>query len=430
MGGDPLAGLGAGIDGTIDIFADPGNTRVILFTLVIGSLIAVVEHSGGVRGLVRWLETHRWVNNARRAQLLAWMMGVVVFIESNITLMVAGTVSRPLFDRFRISREKLAYLIDSTSAPICILIPLNAWGAFNIGLLSSTGVDNALEVFVHSIPLNLYPITAVLLAGVSVFIPAEFGPMAKAQARTEAGNLLWPGATPMMDQALLAQETDKRATPRASAMALPIIAMIVAMPVSLMITGNGNLIRGSGSTSVLWSVLIGLGTAWILALVRRTHSADELTRISLQGAGGLVPVAAILMFAMALGDVTKSLDAGLYIAGFIHDTLPLYLLLPGIFLASALIAFSTGTSWGTFAIMIPMAVPIAIALEMPPAPFLAAVLSGAVFGDHTSPISDTTIVASMASATDHIDHVRTQLPYALLGGAVSLLGFAIMGVWL
>ncbi|HZD05041.1 MAG TPA: hypothetical protein VE173_08985, partial [Longimicrobiales bacterium] len=169
-GWNPLTGLGVAIDAAVDVFTDPGETKVLLFTLVIGSLIATVEASGGVRGFVRWIEERDWVRGGKGAQLLAWGTGVVIFIESNITVLVAGSVARPLMDRYRVSREKLAYLIDSTSAPICILIPLNAWGAYNLGILQGLGVDDALGVFLRAIPLNFYSLAAVGLALVTVLL--------------------------------------------------------------------------------------------------------------------------------------------------------------------------------------------------------------------------------------------------------------------
>jgi Na+/H+ antiporter NhaC len=150
-GFNPLTGVTAGIEGIINVFTDPGDTRVLIFTLIIGSLIATIEHTGGVRGFVHFLESRKWVHNGFRAQILAWATGLVIFIESNITLLVAGSVSRPLFDRYKISREKLAYLIDATSAPVCAMIPLNAWGAVIIGLVASTGVENPLQTFISSI---------------------------------------------------------------------------------------------------------------------------------------------------------------------------------------------------------------------------------------------------------------------------------------
>ncbi|MEX0980157.1 MAG: Na+/H+ antiporter NhaC family protein [Gemmatimonadota bacterium] len=424
---NPIAGVGAAIDGTVRVLGQPGNTMVILFTLVIGALIATVEAAGGVRGFVRFVEEKEWVNSARRAQALAWVVGLIIFIESNITVLVAGSVARPLFDRFKSSREKLAYLIDSTSAPICILIPLNAWGAYNLALLTELEVEAPLTVFLQSIPLNFYPIAAILLAAATVIWGLDVGPMKRAEARTRAGEVLWPDSQPMMDEGILSPEPNERIPPRAFNMVIPIAVMVIMMPVSLWITGGGDLLAGSGSTSVLWAVLSGLAAAWLLLLAQRGSTVDELTRTALKGAGGLVPLALILLLALSLGDVASRLGTGLYVAQVTAGLLPTFIFLPLIFLVSGMIAFSTGTSWGTFAIMLPIAVPAAAALGLPVAPFLAAVLSGGIFGDHSSPISDTTIISSMAAATDHIDHVRTQLPYAMIAGTVAVVAFGIMG---
>jgi Na+/H+ antiporter NhaC len=425
-GWNPGTGLWRAIDETVAVLASDGDAKVILFTLVIGALIATVEAAGGVRGFVNWIEQNNWVTSARGAQMLAWIIGVVVFIESNITVLVAGSVARPLFDRFRTSREKLAYLIDSTSAPICILIPLNAWGAYNLGILSGL-VDAPLEVFLQSILLNFYAIAAVLLALSVVVWGIDVGPMKKAEARTREGALHWPGAQPMIDESVTSPELDESVHPRARNMVIPILVMVLTMPLGLYVTGDGDMLAGSGSTSVLWAVLAGLATAWIMLTAQAAMSVDELTRVGLKGAGGLVPLALILLLAIALGNVADELGTGVYVAQLTAGRVPNFVLVPLIFLVAAGIAFSIGSSWGTFAIMLPIAVPLSGVMGLPAAPFVAASLSGGIFGDHSSPISDTTIISSMAAATDHIDHVRTQLPYALLAGGVATLAFAVLG---
>jgi tetracycline resistance efflux pump len=424
-GFNPVTGVTAGLDGIINVFTDPGDTRVLIFTLIIGSLIATIEHSGGVRGFVHFLETRRWVHNGFRAQILAWATGLVIFIESNITLLVAGSVSRPLFDRYKVSREKLAYLIDATSAPVCVMIPLNAWGAVIIGLIASTGIENPLETFIESIPYNFYAIAAIILSAVVIWKNINIGPMKKAEARTQAGEMLWPGATPMVDISAELIEDKPGAVPSAWLMVLPIVSMILMMPVGLYITGDGNIIEGSGSVSILWSVSFALLVSWVMILAKGSSSINELMRIFMKGAGGLLPIATILLLALALGDVANLLGTGLYVATAVGDTIPTPLLAPLIFLTSSFIAFSVGSSWGTFAIMIPIAIPIATTLGLPVPLLLGAAISGAIFGDHASPISDTTVVASMASATDHIDHVRTQLPYALVAASFATAAFFI-----
>ena len=429
-GWNPLTGVSSALEGAVAVFADPGDTRVIMFTLVIGALIATVQASGGVQGFVHQLEERKWVDSSKRSQLLAWIVGVGIFIESNITVLVAGTVARPLCDRYKCSREKLAYIIDSTSAPICVLIPLNAWGAYNLQILEGLGVDNALGVFIQSIFFNFYAFAAVLLALLVVLFGIDIGPMKKAEERTRNGQILWPGATPMIDEEVLSTAPDPSIEPRAKNMILPILAMVLFMPVALFITGSGDIREGSGSTSVLWSVGVGLVLSWIMLKAQGIFTVEELVKLALKGAGALVPLALILLLALALGDVIQMLGTGVYVAQVTAGTMPNFVYLPLIFLVSGGIAFSTGTSWGTFAIMLPIAVPAAMTLGLPLAPFVAASLAGGVFGDHCSPISDTTIISSMAAATDHISHVRTQIPYALICGGIAIVGFAILGATL
>ena len=426
---NPLSGLALAIEGVVNVFSDAGDTRVLIFTLVIGGLIATIEKVGGVNGYISLLESKSWVDKPSKAKWLAYGTGIVVFIESNMTLLVAGSISRPLFDRYKVAREKLAYIIDSTSAPICIMIPLNAWGALIISLTESSNIENPLQVFIAAIPFNLYPIIVVLFSAFVIWRNINIGPMRAAQARTEEGQLLWPNATPMVDPSILNAQQGDGSKDKARFMIVPIFAMVFAMPVCLYITGNGVISEGSGSTSVLWSVLFALMVAWFLVLAYKRSTVDELMHIFLKGAGGLLPVAVILLFALALGDVANALGTGIYVASLVEDTIPAILLLPLLFLISGVIAFSIGSSWGTFAIMIPLAIQISLALDFNSALFLAAVLSGSVFGDHASPISDTTVVASMASATDHIDHVRTQLPYALIAAGIATIGFLLVGMF-
>ncbi len=426
-GWNPLVGAADAVDGTIAVLSDAGNARVIVFTLLVGALIAVVESNGGMRGFVRWVEERRWVTDGRRAQILAWLIGLVIFIESNLTILVAGSVCRPLFDRFRVSREKLAYIIDSTSAPVCILIPFNAWGAYVLGILAGLGVSDPLGTFLIAIPLNLYAVAALALAGITAATGFDWGPMKRAEERTRGGTLHWEDAVAMADPGEIAPPPADGTTLRPRNMVLPIAAMVVSMPLFMWITGDGVISRGSGSTSVLWAVLVGLGVGWILSLLEGSLDLDDLSRVSLKGAGGLVGMALVLWLAISLGGVTDSLGTGVYVAGIVGGRVPSVLLLPLVFAVAGGIAFATGSSWGTFAIVLAVAVPLAGSLGFPPAPFVAAVLSGGIFGDHCSPISDTTIIASLASATDHIEHVRTQLPYALFASLVAAVGFGIIG---
>jgi tetracycline resistance efflux pump len=427
---NPATGTADAIEGMVSVLADSGNAKVIVFTFLIGALIATVEANGGMRGFVRWMEHARWVTNPRRAQILAWLTGVVIFIESNLTILVAGSVSRPLFDRFKVSREKLAYIIDSTSASVCILIPFNAWGALILGILAEQGVANPLGTFLVAIPMNLYAVVSLVLAGLTAFLGWDLGAMKKAEERTQGGRLAWKHSVAFADPDEIAPAPAEDVILKSRNMLIPIAAMVFSMPVFMWITGGGSLAYGSGSTSVLWAVLLGLGLAWLLSLAQGSLDLDELSRIGLKGAGGLTGMAVVLWLALALGGVTRSLGTGQYVASAVGDGVPLFALIPLIFVVTGGIAFATGSSWGTFAIMLAVAIPLSNVLGQPPAPFVAAVLSGGIFGDHCSPISDTTIIASLASATDHIEHVRTQLPYALVAGGISAVGFAFIGALL
>lgn len=427
-GWNPATGTADAIEGTIAVLADSGNAKVIIFTFLIGALIATVEANGGMRGFVRWMERARWVTNPRRSQILAWITGIVIFIESNLTILVAGSVARPLFDRFKVSREKLAYIIDSTSAPVCILIPFNAWGALILGILAEQNVANPLGTFLVAIPMNLYAVVALALAGFTVFRGWDLGAMKKAEERTRGGKLAWEHSVALADPDEIAPPPAEDVVLKPHNMLIPIAAMVLSMPVFMWITGGGNLANGSGSTSVLWAVLLGLGLAWLLSLAQGSLNLDGLSKVGLKGAGGLTGMAVVLWLALALGGITRSLGTGEYVAGAVGDSVPLFALIPLVFVVTGGIAFATGSSWGTFAIMLAVAIPLSNALGQSPAPFVAAVLSGGIFGDHCSPISDTTIIASLASGTDHIEHVRTQLPYALIAGGIAAVGFALIGV--
>ena len=421
---NPLSGLSLGIESIISVFESASDTKVIIFTLIIGGLIATIERLGGVRGFISLLENKEWVDSPGKAKWLAYSTGIVVFIESNITLLVAGSISRPLFDRYKIAREKLAYIIDSTAAPICIMIPLNAWGALVIGLIAANGIEEPLQVFIHAIPFNLYPIIVILFSAMVIFFDIEIGPMRSAQQRTTQKNFGESQFQQVADDPLTKKEGDK-----ARYMLFPIAVMVLSMPICLYVTGEGDIMRGSGSTSVLWAVLLALLASWILGLHSRKISIDQLMQVFLKGAGEFLPIAVILLFALALGDMANLLGTGAYVASLAQEALPLSLMLPLLFVTSSVIAFSIGSSWGTFAIMIPLSIQISLSLGVSPALFLASVLSGAVFGDHASPISDTTVVASMASGTDHIEHVKTQLPYALLSAAIATVGFYLLGIF-
>jgi tetracycline resistance efflux pump len=452
-GFNPLTGTAAAIQTLITVFAEAGQTRVIIFTMLMGSLLLLLQRGGGIDGFLEWVSRWKWSASRRGAQLMAAVIGLGVFIESTITVLVVGTVSRPLFDRLRISREKLAYICDSTSAPVCMLIPFNGWGATVLGILSvqaaagTLGDRSPFGVFVEAIPLNFYAVLAVALVFIVASTGWDIGPMKRAERRAlEEGKVLADGAHPVVDETAIFVARKEGVPPRLVNILAPLLGMITMVAVGIAITGilgvrsagmadpgvMDYLNQASGSTSVLWGVLFGLLVAGGLLLSQRAVTPQEFVDLSFRGAGGMLPIATLLVLAFGIGMTCNALGTGPWVAAQVQPYLTPALVAPLVFLVSGVIAFSTGTSWGTFAIMIPLAVPLVAQFNAESAVVslplvVSAVLGGGVFGDHCSPISDTTVVSSMASASDHIDHVRTQLPYALLGGAGAVVLYFIAG---
>ncbi|MFQ5492493.1 MAG: Na+/H+ antiporter NhaC family protein, partial [Phycisphaerae bacterium] len=440
--GSLLLGALGTLDACVAVFKDTGNTCVILFSAGVGSLVALLQRSGGVEGFVTLARNSRVVRGRRSAGLLTLLVGSSIFIETSISAFVTGAVGRPLFDKLRISREKLAYVCDTASAPICILIPLNGWGAFILAQLGgSSRVEDPVAALVCAIPLNFYAMTSLLLLLIVVVTGKDLGPMRVAERRArDEGKLLRDGAVPMISDDVLALKPDPDVQPRAINMILPLLFVVAMVPLGLAYTGVRNapadqapgfwsvLESGSGSTAVFWSVTAGVAFAGLLYRAQRIMGIKEFVDVSMKGASALVPLAVLMMLAFAIGSLCRhELHTGDYVAALVGDKLASWAVAPVVFLTACGIAFSTGTSFGTFAIMLAVAIPLADAVGVRQELAVAAVLSGGVFGDHCSPISDTTIISSMASASDHIDHVRTQLPYALMAGGVSAVLFAVAG---
>lgn len=452
-GFNPIRGSFDTIEALVNVFQDAGNTRTIMFCALVGALIIFVQRSGGVEGFIRHvnrlLERHerrRSGSNRIVVQLLAWMTGLLIFVESSISVLTVGALYRPVFDQLKISREKLAYIADSTSAPSSILIPFNGWGAFIMSLLVAEGFADPFATMFHAMAFNFYPILALLLVLAVILLKKDFGPMAKAERRVaETGKLLNDDAQPMLSDELTDVKTAEGVAPRAYNMVVPILIMVFMMPIMLAATGWASAVeqkpeastlrlllfaigQGSGSTAVLIAVLTSIISAMVFYSLQGIMKMKEMVELTLKGISGMMPLALLMMLAFAIGAVCKQMGTGPYVAEVAKAWISPSMVPFIVFLVSCFIAFSTGTSWGTFAIMISIAVPMAREMGADVYITIAAALGGGVFGDHCSPISDTTILSSMASATDHIDHVRTQLPYALTAGGGAALLYLIIGL--
>jgi len=427
-GWNPLIGLIASVNAIVGVFGDRDRTLTILLTALIGALIAFTQYSGGMKGFMDRVSAAGLAHDRRSASVLAWVIGFVIFVEANIGIFVSGPVSRPIFDRLRVSREKLAYILDSTAAAKATVIPINSWGAYIIGLLAAQGMDTPLRSMLSSIPFNLYAILAILTALGVALTGADFGPMREAERRVrEEGKFLRDGAEPLVANEVLMLEAKAGAPARAVNMLLPIGTLVVAVLVGLYLTGGGNIMDGDGATSVFWALGVALTVGALSYRVQGILTVGEITEMFMKGVGGLIPIAVLLMLAFVIGDVCLAMGTGEYVAGAVQGGLPRFLIPAALFIVAGVTSFSTGTSWGTWAIMIPIAVPMIGIIGLHPSLVVASVLGGGIFGDHCSPISDSTIMASMAAGTDHIDHVRTQLPYALAVGGVTVAAYLVLG---
>lgn len=448
-----FAGTFATVEALVTVFKDAGNTRTIMFCALVGGLIIFIQASGGVEGfilrvnrLLEKYEARQSGSNRVIIQFLAWLTGLLIFVESSISVLTVGALYRPIFDRLGIPREKLAYIADSSSAPSSILIPFNGWGAFIMGLLLTQGFENPFQIMIGALVYNFYPMLALILVLVIIFTKKDFGPMAKAERRArEEGKLLADGAVPMVADELTDITTKEGIQPKALNMVLPIVVMVAMMPVMLAVTGwpsamedypNGSfgqqlfhaIGNGSGSTSVLIAVLTSILFSMGLYRAQGLFKLKEMVDMTLKGISGMMPLALLMLMAFAIGSVCKELGTGQYVADVTKSWLSPSMVPFILFLTSCFIAFSTGTSWGTFAIMIAIAVPMARQMDANIYLSIAAAIGGGVFGDHCSPISDTSILSSMASASDHIDHVKTQLPYAAVAGGLTALIYLMIGL--
>lgn len=444
-----FTGTLATVEGLVNVFESPGNTRTIMFSALVGALLLFIQYSKGVEGFINvlnkiilYFEKKQSGYSRVVVQLMALFIGLLLFVETSISSLTVGTLFRPVFDKLKIPREKLAYIADSSSAPSSILIPFNAWGAFIMGLLLTQGIEDPFGMMLSSMGYNFYPIIAIVFVFLVIVTKKDIGPMAKAEKRTrETGKLMNDNAQPMLSSSVTSFESKEGIKAKAYNMIVPLATMVLMMPVYLAYTGWGavknpnsfsdHLFKaignGSGSSSVLYSVITAILVAMLLYRVQGIMRTKEMVDLVLKGISELMPLALLMMLAFAIGDASNELGTGEFVANWSKEWLSPAFLPAIIFVISSFIAFSTGTSWGTFAIMMAIAVPMAEIHGAPLALVVAATLGGGIFGDHCSPISDTSIISSMASGSDHIDHVNTQLPYALIGGAITIILYVILG---
>ena len=427
-GGAPLTGLNDAFYSFIHTFESNGNTITLISFLLIGALIYLIEKSGGVEGFTEvMLKKRALIKTKRGASIFTWLLGIIIFTSGSLSCMVTGSVSRPFNDALKVPHEKSAFIVHATSTPWCVLFPLSGWLAALAGYLTSGGVpeNETISVLLRSIPLNFYCILAVFgTLAVSLF-GINIGPMRKAEERAEkTGALDNPGRGGALTEEAM---SPSKAKPRVLNMLLPMGVLIATILAVLTITGKGNPTQGAGMQSLLWGCILAVFTICILCVAQKLFSVDEVINEMFKGMGTMLPVAGILLFGFTMGNLVKDLDTGNYLTSVFMGVLSPALLPALSFLLCMLLSFATGTSMGTMAIMSVICLPMAISMGISIPLVAGAVFGGSIFGDHSSPISDTTIMSCATTGCDIIDHVKTQMPYVLIFAAISLVLYVVLG---
>ncbi|MGI9276951.1 MAG: Na+/H+ antiporter NhaC family protein [Endozoicomonas sp.] len=441
---DTLTYLGQGFFSVFwDDGLNTGSVFILVFLMLLGIITTLIDISGGARAFGDWARER--VETRQGSQLLTVLLGLIIFIDDYFNSLAVGNISRPLTDRHGVSRAKLAYLIDSTAAPVCVITPVSSWGAYIIALIGSIMVahevtgTSAISAFISMVPMNLYAVFALALVICTAWMDLNIGPMRTHERRARAGELYdtRKGTPPGSS----VQLCDNRKG-RVSDLIIPVVSLVVATTAAMIGTGAAALQEAGEAFSILgafentdvvnslvYGGLAGLAVT-VLRMLGRGLDGSEWNRAVVEGIRSMLPAIYILIFAWVLVDVISSLETGKYLAGLVSQSAIQPSYLPMIlFVVSGAMAFATGTSWGTFGIMLPIAGDMAAAADIAMLlPMLSSVLAGAVFGDHCSPISDTTILSSTGASCHHIDHVTTQLPYALSIALVSMIGYFVMGM--
>ncbi|UQZ89418.1 sodium:proton exchanger [Deltaproteobacteria bacterium Smac51] len=429
VGGNPVTATTTMVgDYLIEQLKDGYNAGIIVLLLFIGGFVTLIECSGGAESFAR--KVAGLVNNRAKLQISAWVGGIAVFFSELGTPLIVGPIFRPLFDKLRVSREKLAWIIDSTASPVCVLIPFIGWGVYSMGLIQkefdALGITEVTDwtAFIQAIPFQFYPILCLLIVPLVAVSGREFSYMAKAEENAKKGifSSLDPDAAPARNMI-----TNTNVSPLV--VVVPLIVLFVTLFAILAPLGFPvKQVPGSKFRIALISgYFYGALTMIVLMAYYKVKPLMEGIKTYIRGFHKMLECILILILAWSLGAVGKAIGTPDFIVMMARETVPYWSVPAIIFFIGALISFATGTSWGTFAIMMPIAIPMAIHLDAPLYVSIAAVLSGGLFGDHCSPISDTTILASTGADCSLIDHIKTQLPYALLCAGVSVAGYLIAG---
>ena len=422
----PLASINAGLYSIVDSMSQ-GNTIIIASCLIVGAVIHLMEKAGGIDGFVNVVVKNKGLIKSKRgANIFTWILGLAIFTSGSLSCMVTGAVSRPVNDALKVPHEKSAFLVHTTSTPWCVLFPFSGWLASMAGYLISGGVSEAesVSMLFSTLPFNFYCIMAIALTFLVSVTQKDFGPMKEAEKRAAETGLL-DDARHTAKAEVEVKTSGVKA--RACNLLAPIGVLIVVMFATLLITGGGNIMNGAGMQALLWSVVASLLTIIIMTVAQKVFTMEEAISEMFKGMSHMLPIAFILLFGFTMGTVVKGLDTGSYLSSLFQQFLTPALLPALTFLIAVLLSFATGTSMGTMAIMAVLALPMAFDMGISIPLVAGAMFGGSIFGDHASPISDTTIMTCATTGCDIIDHVKTQFPYCAGMAVVSFVLYVIFG---
>lgn len=448
-----LFGLWKGLLETFQVYvlqalADSDRAAIILFSLMIGGMVGIISRNGGMQGIVNHIV--KWADSVRHASIATAWMGLAIFFDDYANTLVVGNTMRPVTDAKRISRAKLAYIVDSTAAPVACIALVTTWIGYEVGLINESieklaGFDaDAYLVFLNTIPYSFYPMLAIIFVFMIASSGRDFGPMLDVERKArEKGVFIDEHLSDESENDCRPIEPVPGKPQRAINAIIPVAVLVFSVVAGLYITGRANTdipnpglqdIIGSADSikALMWASFLGMLSATLLTLSQKIMDLEETINAWYQGLRAMLMAIIILLLAWSLGDISEILRTADFLVSTLGDSLPPYLLPVIVFVLAAATAFATGSSWGAMGILVPLVIPLTWAVlgarDMATPEHMhilyssiSAVLAGSVWGDHCSPISDTTILSSLASGCDHIEHVRTQLPYAVLVGLTAIM---------
>ena len=418
-------------DGIVSVLSNSYNVGILIFLVILGSIVAMMNKAGGSAAFGRWASSK--IKTPAGAQLATIALGVLIFIDDYFNCLTVGSVMRPVTDQQNVSRATLAYLIDATAAPVCIIAPLSSWAAAVAGFVEG---EDGFSLFIRAIPYNYYALLTIVMMVGMVLMHEEYGPMALHEANARKGDLFTTGNHPY--EAMEEEVAEAGDNGHVMDLVIPIFSLIICCVIGMIYTGGffegadfvTAFSQSDASVGLALGGFFGLVITVVLYMIRRVMKFRDLMACLPEGFKAMVPAILILTFAWSLKAMTDSLGAKEYVAALVKASAGTFVsLLPAIiFLVGCFLAFATGTSWGTFGILIPIVVDAFSATD-PQLMIIAisACMAGAVCGDHCSPISDTTIMASAGAQCEHVNHVSTQLPYAITAAAVSCVSYIVAG---